>query len=362
MVGTKNWLPLMMSAESEYHSNFASAQESARAMLDAPASNRTGQADPFSRIGWFAELHRHCLTDHEPLILSAQSDADGTGCWLFLMCSGRYRAKALANWYSFRWCPLWTGDPTVEQRRYLLDAISTQLRRHAACLTLSPLPSTGDDAANLVAALRRAGWRVAVAATGSNHWLEPQGRSFADWWAGRPGALRSTVHRKGKKGIVAISIGTTFSDADWDDYEHVYRSSWKPPEASPDFLRAWARAAGDEGTLRLGIARIDGEPVAAQFWTVDQGTAYIHKLAHISGHDAASPGTLLTHALFAHAFDVDGVSRIDFGTGDDGYKRDWMEQSAPLLTLSAWNLACPAAWPNFARHCLSRLARRIRGG
>ena len=29
--------------------------------------------------------------------------------------------------------------------------------------------------------------------------------------------------------------------------------------------------------------------------------------------------------MFRHVIDVDGISRIDFGTGNDGYKRDWME-------------------------------------
>ena len=112
--------------------------------------------------------------------------------------------------------------------------------------------------------------------------------------------------------------------------------------------------------LRLGIARIDGAAVAAQFWTVDHGVAYIHKLAHIAQHDALSPGTLLTHAMFAHVFDIDHATRIDFGTGDDGYKCDWMEHSAPLFTVEAWDLSQLSSWPSFVRATLSRLAARLR--
>lgn len=360
-IGAGNRLQQMMPAMSEYHSNFASARESAGLVLNASGPGRAGQTNPFARLDWFELLHRHCLAGTQPMFLAAHDRAAAAQCWLPLMLPAPGQAAALANWYSFVWQPLWAGDPAPALRQHLLRMIATDLRDHAVRLVLAPLPSTGTDASDLATAFGATGWTVATEATGSNHWLDTGGRSFADWWAARPGALRSTVQRKGKKGLVTITITDRFSDSGWDDYEHVYRNSWKPAEATPAFLREWARSASDDGTLRLGIATIAAEPVAAQFWTCDHGTAYIHKLAHVAGHDALSPGTLLTHAMFAHAFDVDHVARIDFGTGDDGYKRDWMEASAPLLTLHAWDLRQPASWPDFARHRLSRLASRVRG-
>jgi hypothetical protein len=178
---------------------------------------------------------------------------------------------------------------------------------------------------------------------------------------GTSSALRSTVQRKAKKALVALEITHEFENAKWDEFEAVYEQSWKPTESHPDFLREWACDEAGAGRLRLGIARIDGNAVAAQFWTVDHGVAYIHKLAHVAGHDALSPGTLLTHELFRHAFDQDHVIRIDFGTGDDGYKRDWMEESAPLMTIRAWDLAQPSSWLSYARFMVSRLAASVRG-
>lgn len=344
-------------AMSEYHSNFASALESGGDPLSAAGSD----GGPFGHIDWFERLHRDCMSEVEPLIVTAYDPATDSHCWLFLTRTAPKRAASLANWYSFTWLPVFAGNPTPDVRRALLETLAKSLKSHAAMLQLTPLPAADGDTALLAGALRTAGWQVDLRESSHNHWLETGGRSFAEWWAQRPGALRSTVQRKGKKNIVTIRIVDRFDHADWDAYEHVYRASWKPAEASPDFLRDWARVAGAEGKLRLGIAEIDAEPVAAQFWTCEGGTAYIHKLAHVAGHDAASPGTLLTHALFAHAFDVDKVQRIDFGTGDDGYKRDWMEQSAPLLTLSAWDVQQPASWRDFARYQLSRLAGLMRG-
>src|SRR3546814_3818205 len=87
--------------------------------------------------------------------------------------------------------------------------------------------------------------------------------------------------------------------------------------------------------LRMGIARIEGVPVAAQYWTVEDGTAFIHKLAHVEDSLKASPGTLLSAALFRRAIEVDGVKRVDFGTGNDGYKRDWMNRHDPLWRIKS---------------------------
>ena len=357
-----------MPFNSEHHSNFADAQDKAGsegngAWDDGSWDNAGGNNSswdnegPFARHSWFARLHAQCLVGQTPVVVTS-GDAD-RAVRLYCVRDASGAISAMANWYSFSWGPLWRGATDSASRVELAAAAFAQITASAARITLCPVGQADGTADLLIAALRRGGWRVLAEPTGRNHWLETRGRGFAEWWAARPGALRSTVQRKAKKGRVTIAISDQFSDAAWDDYEAVYRQSWKPPESHAEFLRAWARDEAAAGRLRLGIARIDGLAVAAQFWTVDFGVAYIHKLAHIAGHDALSPGTLLTHALFAHAFNHDRVARIDFGTGDDGYKRDWMEESAPLVTIYAWNLEHAAAWPSFARAMLSHLRAKF---
>lgn len=313
-------------------------------------------ASPFDARDWFDLLHQHCLADH-PMRIAAMGD-DAEGAILPLMRDGR-SLSSLSNWYSFHWRPILSGAPDAAARH--LAALLQSLKSEVAQLRFTPVPTSDGSAEHLQRALTQAGWQVAVDATSQNHWVDRRGRNFDDWWAARPGILRSTVKRKAKKGAVELSITDQFSDSDWDDFEAVYRQSWKPAESHPDFLRARARLDSEQGSLRLGIARIDGVPVAAQYWVTAGGIAHIQKLAHVAAHDALSPGTLLTHALFRHAFDIDRVDRIDFGTGDDGYKRDWMEDAAPLVTISAWDAAQPAAWPSLARDRLSRVAARLRG-
>lgn len=328
-----------MPVECEYSDNLAALAS------DAPQRY-------FLRADWFADMAKYCMTDGRLCIATARDNA-GRVTMPLIARDGRLRS--LANWYSFIWQPIIDG---VGEE--YLPHLARDLRRHGHSLLLESIPAADGMAERVADALRMGGWRVASHSANQNHWLETKGRSFDDWWAARPGALRSTVQRKAKKGLVDLRIETRFDDALWDEYEAVYRASWKPAEGQPLFLRARARADAAAGELRLGIARIDGVAVAAQYWTVADKNAYIHKLAHVSGQDALSPGTLLTHALFRHAFDMDKVARIDFGTGDDGYKRDWMEDCAPLITIRAWDLAQTAAWPGAARDMLSPLAALLR--
>ncbi|KUR71893.1 hypothetical protein AQZ52_09115 [Novosphingobium fuchskuhlense] len=311
---------------------------------------RSSFSAPFDRLDWLTLLADHCLPAAECRIAIAR---DGDALAALAFCRTREGAAALGTWYSFFVRPL-TNAP--ERAGDLLAAIARSLAP-AGTAHLAPMPEA--EALALAAAFRAAGW-VGVAEPGdTNHFLALEGRTFAQYWGARPGALRETVRRKTARGKVALRIETTFDEADWAAYEAIYAKSWKPGEGSPAFLRAFARAEAEAGALRLGIAEIGGEPVAAQFWTVEGGTAWIHKLAHDEAHRAHSPGTLLTAALFEHVIDRDHVHTVDFGTGNDAYKRDWMEAQRPRYTLRFYRPAAVRHWPALARLATRDVKRRI---
>jgi hypothetical protein len=190
--------------------------------------------------------------------------------------------------------------------------------------------------------------------------LATAGRTFDDYLASRPGKLRTTLKRK--SGKLITQVHTSFQNDVWNIYETIYQESWKPSEGSPTFLRAFAEAEGAAGRLRLGIAYADGQPVAAQMWTVEGGTAYIHKLAYLEAAKPLSPGSVLSAALFRHVIDVDRVELVDFGTGDDPYKRDWMEAVRPRYRLDMLRPLAPQNWLFFAKNGLRRLAGRSKHG
>ncbi len=330
-----------MLVKGEYHDNFLTAQAAAAGALD-----RDGQPCLFDRFDWLENLHRMSLRDRAPMLLRA-SDGDGD-LWLPLMQAGRGQAVALANWYNFTWRPIFANCADDVKKLELLRAVAVEAREHVSRITVAPVPNEDQSASLMAAAFERSGWSVFQYKCDDNHVLHVNGRSFDRYWETRPSRLKNTVKRKGKAGVVTIRIEREYSPESWKDYERIYARSWKPDEGSPEFLRQIAEREGVAGALRLGLAYIDGQPVAAQYWTVENGAALIHKLAHDERHMQASPGTLLTAALFQHVIDVDHVDLIDFGTGNDGYKVEWMEEVRPRYRLEMFWPNHPANWPYIA--------------
>ncbi len=338
-----------MWVKGEYHVKLDRiAENSARAL------GRDRQASLFDRLDWFRLIHRHCAPHSR--VLAVRTRSEHSDCWLVLAHQDDEALVSLSNWYSFSFRPIFTGAPSDETKLKLLTAAAQRLRDKAASIVLEPLPES--DRALVETSFRRAGWRVFSKVKTLNHTLDTDGMDFATYWAERPGALKSTVKRKAKKNIVTLELFDRFDADAWAAYEEVYAQSWKPEEGHPEFLRALAEQEGAAGALRLGIARIEGRPVAAQMWTTDHGVANIHKLAHVEDSDKASPGTLLSYAMFEHAFDRDHVGTIDFGTGDDAYKRDWMNACRPLYRVEMYNLRRPATWFPALKTALSRLVKR----
>ena len=300
---------------------------------------------PFSRPEWFALLEHGQAT---PLYAAARDG--GAAVVLPLQAYGGV-LTSLTNWYAFTFAELRTPDAPD----HLLSALATDLARRAHRIDLSKLPY-GGTLERLRRAFTQSGWFVYSEPCDTNHTLHLNGRNYAAYLADRPGQLRTTLKRKTKK--VAVSLATNFDAADWAFYEAIYAQSWKPEEGDPDLLRAFAQFESAAGRYRFALAYHEGEPVAAQFWTVDEGTAYIHKLAYREDAKPLSPGTTLSAALSEHVIDVDGVQMIDFGTGDDPYKRDWMEE-----TRTRWRLTCvrpgdPRNWPLIAKSLARKLVSR----
>lgn len=299
---------------------------------------------PFDRAGWWQGLSEECGLN--PLYAVARCP-DGIALLALQETGGVI--KSLANWYTFRWRPLVSAgaDPAP-----LLEAIARDLRQRAWRVTLDHVPDETGEAQGLTAAFTRAGWLVTKKVDDTNHILPLNGRTYAEYLASRPGQLRTTLKRK--SGRVACTIHHAFSDDIWAAYQSIYANSWKPNEGAPAFLERFAREEAAAGRLRLGIATVENQPVAAQWWTVEGCTAFIHKLAYREDAKAQSPGSVLSAALFAEVIDRDHVALVDFGTGDDPYKRDWMDDIRPRYQIDALSPTSPRAWPVIAKALLRK--------
>ncbi len=101
------------------------------------------------------------------------------------------------------------------------------------------------------------------------------------------------------------------------------------------FVDGLARSFSTQGWLRLAVLYIEEKPVATQFWFVAHGTASIFKLAYDEAWKKYSPGSILTRFLMEYVIDIDRVEEIDFLTGNDAYKQDWMSERR-----EHWGLYC----------------------
>ena len=306
---------------------------------------------PFARAEWFALLEQ---AGARPLVALAR---DGGEALALPLVDGGAGLEILSNWYAFTWSDLATAGA---DREALLESLARDLPGRTTRVTLNKLPDEDGTATRLDRAFRRAGWLVLREACDSNHVLPVAGRTYADYLAARPGPLRTTLKRKAGK--VEVAILSSFHGNAWQAYEQVYAASWKPEEGDPALLRRFAEAEGAAGRLRLGLARHDGAVVAAQFWTVENGTAWIHKLAHLESAKPLSAGTTLSAALFEQVIDRDRVEWVDFGTGDDPYKRDWMEHVRPRWRLTCLRPGDPRNWPTLARALARKLVSRPAAG
>ncbi len=338
--------PGFLPLKGEYHDNLLDVQASARGMLD-----RDVQPCLFNRLDWLDLLHRQALQNKQPFIW--QSSESGKSVWLPLMTGHTGQLMAYANWYNFTWEPIFTGNFDEVTKLSLLRDAALRLAKHARRITLNPVPIENDSTRLITTAFSQAGWFAHSEKCDDNHILRIKGRSFDEYWKDRPGQLRSTVKRKGNKGVVAIRIEREFTDSIWADYSQVYAKSWKTEEGNPEFLRQLAQQESEAGALRIGLAYVDAKPVAAQFWTVENGQALIHKLAHDEAFLASSPGTLLSAALFQYVMDIDRVELIDFGTGNDSYKSDWMEENRPRFVIDLLWPNHPINWGRISKYKLS---------
>lgn len=314
----------------------------------AGALDREAQPCLHSRLSWFRLLADHCPPPGALKV--ARAEQDGRKAWLFL-ANGGHGAQAYAAWYSLRFGVI--GDPA------LAPALAETLRRAGlAAISLAP----AIDPEPLAGAFEQAGWSASAAPAAGNWIARTDGLDFDAYWAARPGRLRNSARRKAKAAGLDIAIHDRFDEAAWAAYETVYRESWKPQEGSFPFLCALARQEGAAGTLRLGVARKDGRPVAAQLWLVEDRIATIHKLAYAQHARPLSPGTILSMAMFRHAIDRDRVRLIDYGTGDDAYKRDWMDERRQLWRVAAFNPRTLRGLAGAARRSVSALVARLTSG
>lgn len=223
-------------------------------------------------------------------------------------------------------------------------------------------PLTAESRSAIAQQLKSLGFSVETNVCTRN-WRTTRIKDFDSYWSQRPSQLRNTARRKWRK---LSSMGnfefTVASNEDLEpsisDYAAVYARSWKSEENHPGFIPDLIRTMGRSGHLRLGLVYLQGQPVAAQVWLVQGGEAYIYKLAYDQRFAEWSLGTLLTSFMAETVISNDDVHTLDFLTGDDSYKAQWMDECRDLYSVRAYNPRRPRGLVSIAAHKARSLRSR----
>ncbi|WP_245606837.1 GNAT family N-acetyltransferase [Simplicispira psychrophila] len=330
-------------------------------------------ADVFQTEAWFAYLLAHGF-EQPPLrqgVWQLSGAAQGEAlCLPVMQHTPRGAVLALGNYYSGLYGPVGAVDRLERLSAVQWQAAVENLRSRfdSAVLRLQPLDAESAWLAALEKGLRSAGWWIDRFFCFGN-WYQPVPKGgFGVYWAQRPSALQHSVargrRRLGKAGTWRIDLHTDTSAATGLEleqaiaaYQSVYARSWKAPEPCAGFMPGLMRLAVREGWLRLGVLWLNDQPVAAQLWLVYGGKANIYKLAYVQGQEKLSVGSVLTAALMEHAMEVDHVREVDYLSGDDAYKADWMAHRRARVGLVAFDPRRLRGWLAAGRHFAGRIKK-----
>lgn len=247
---------------------------------------------------------------------------------------------SLGNFYTSLYQPYLAAGLSAESLACLLAGIR-DIHGTISAMRFAPMDVDGRCYQLLLAASRQAGL-ITFPFFCFGNWHLPVEADWSSYFAGRSSQIKNSVKRKSRDfqqagGVLEIISDPARVEFGIGAYEAVYAASWKVPEPYPEFVPSLIRMLAARGWLRLGVATLGGQPIAAQIWIVAHGRASIFKLAYHEEFKRYSAGTLLTAALMAQAIDADGVKEVDYLIGDDPYKASWMTKRRERWGIIAYN-------------------------
>ena len=280
----------------------------------------------YSRV-WWETLTLHTLTENQSVLLACVLDEDSVAAILPMVSCPRDGLSALSNRYTSLFTILIIDHGSADA---ILDCMAEGLAQmEANAIQLDPIDANNGTITKLSQSLQSYGFKSHTYFRFYN-WSHPvNGQSFQEYMAGRPANISNTINRKRRKlereNGYEIQL---YQDGEIDramaDYQKVYQSSWKANELITEFTPNLVMQLSEIGWLRLAILYVEGNPIAAQIWFVVHAKASIYRLVYDERWKKYSPGTILTEYLMHHVIDHDKVTEIDFLTGNEQYKRDWM--------------------------------------
>lgn len=313
----------------------------------------SSKLDFFSTWFWYKIFFQNILNDEYDVYLFGVENQDRSQAFVLLpMCAKKSHAvlrrfrilNSASNYYT----PLFglisnKQDKSQNENIQLLVRFMASNGKLWGSIDLHPLDRDDFQYAAFISAFKENHYSIKEYFCFGNWYLKIADKNFSRYLGEISPKLKNTLKKKIKQldssGGYRIEIVTEENNLQekMAEYERVYGNSWKNSEASPDFIRALIRGVASDGKLRLGLMYVNESPVAAQIWIIHNGVALIYKLAYDQKFAHLSAGTILTSSLMRHVIEFDQVQLVDFLSGDDPYKKDWMSHRKERWGLRAFN-------------------------
>ena len=292
---------------------------------------------------WLETITAHGLTEHQSILIACVEENENLLAILPMVKTtqgDQDSLSSLSNNFTTLYSPIITKN---EQQYSVLMCLAVGLansldHRSSQAIRFEPIDPNDENMTKLRQLLESCGLHSHTFFRFYNWTHLLGGQSYDEYISERPANLRNTIKRKQRKlereHDYEIRL---FMDTDIDqpritidldkaiaDYNIVYKASWKASEFFSDFTPALVKSFSRRGWLRLAILYINEQPIAAQIWFVVHGKANIYRLVFDEHWKNYSPGSILTEYLMRYVIDTDKVSEIDFLTGNERYKQDWM--------------------------------------
>jgi len=286
---------------------------------------------------WFENLVATALEGNQEVLLACVTEEDNVLAILPLITRDNKEWTSLHHVYT----SLFTLLLAEHNQQQILNCLAKGLSHLPFdSLTLEPIAEDDHNINSLRQAMESSGLICYRYARFFNWFHQLQGQTFTDYLEARPSKVRNTIARKQRKlereyGYeIRLHAGNDAYKA-MADFNTVYKASWKATEPFTDVIDGFTDSFSKLAWTRLAILYIKKQPVAAQIWFVVHKKASIFKLAYDEDWKHYSPGSILTKYLMEYVIDTDKVEEIDYLTGNDRYKQDWMSERR-----KRWRLVC----------------------
>lgn len=215
------------------------------------------------------------------------------------------------------------------------EALLTQLAREVNILRIGPIYDNDPALGLLLPAARASGWAVLDRFIAESYLLDMDAQRADGTWPRNSTLKKNRFHEKhlaahGELDWSFVS-GADWDEAAFDALAAVEERSWiaaRTDGGDAKFTRTghgafWRAAAADPVIARMmwaALLRVDDVPSAFSFDLNAGAIKYAIANSYDPAYGKHSPGKLLYYRNLVRALE-DGITQVDWGAGDSGYKR-----------------------------------------